>query len=235
MALMPKTDPFGIADSNIVVSDTAENASISSAEARGEDGFVVAVEGFGERKNPTVNYIVVGDTSSKEIVLGEAVAISGETENKMIPVSVSVSTSAGSAPTISVTGQSVPSAAVLSNGCKCTVALDSLSALHHAQLLGGVTFTGTGAHLTDATWSAECEISNAEVDGVVKAFDITGGKETVTATIQVSGSSYGAPTVTLPTGWAYTSPLSLTNPNGDFPTYTFTAEHPLAADAQSAP
>lgn len=230
MALMTKTDLFGIADNTIVVSDTSENASISSAEARGEDGFVVAVEGFGERKNPTVNYIVVGDTSSKSIVLGEA---SGTGNTKMVPVSVSISTSAGSAPTISVTGQSVPSGAVLSDCCKCTVELDDLSALHHAQLLGGVTFSGSGAHLIDSTWSAECEISNAEVDGNIKAFDITGGKETVTATIQVSGTSYGAPTVTLPTGWAFTSPLSLTNPNGDFPTYTFTAEHPLAADSAS--
>lgn len=111
----------------------------------------------------------------------------------------------------------------------------SLSGLYHAQDFG--LFTVTNGQLTDSTFTAEGQVGTAEVDGVVKSSDLVGGKVTVTATV-VGVSSTGTistPTVTLKafggkTG-KFTSPLSETNPNGDFPTYTFTAEWALSADA----
>ncbi len=94
----------------------------------------------------------------------------------------------------------------------------------------------TGGQLTDSTLTAEGQVGTAEVDGVVKSSDLVGGKVTVTATIVGVGNNGGisTPTVALNAfcgkAGMFTSPLSETNPNGDFPTYTFTAEWALSAD-----
>lgn len=97
----------------------------------------------------------------------------------------------------------------------------TVSPLHHAQTFGAFAITGAGAHLTQSSFAAECTVSTADKDGVPLAHDIVGGKVTVTGTIQVSNSAYGVPTVTPTNGWSFTSPLTETNPDGDFPTYTF--------------
>jgi hypothetical protein len=61
---------------------------------------------------------------------------------------------------------------------------------------------------------------------------------TVTATIVGVGSngSISTPKVNLNSfcgkAGTFTSPLSETNPNGDFPTFTFTAEWALSADGE---
>ena len=106
----------------------------------------------------------------------------------------------------------------------------TISPLHHAQNFGAFTIAGSGAHLTQSTFAAECTVSTADKDGVPLAHDIVGGKVTVTGTIQVSNSSYGVPTVTPSNGWDMTSPLTETNPDGDFPTYTFGLTNYLGAN-----
>ena len=76
------------------------------------------------------------------------------------------------------------------------------------------------------------------VDGVIKSSDLVGGRITISGEV-VGVSDAGAistPTLTVgtPSGnigtGVITQPLSQTNPNGDFPTYSFTVEFPLKAD-----
>lgn len=107
----------------------------------------------------------------------------------------------------------------------------SISPLHHAQTFGAFTYSGTGAHLTQSTFAAECTVSTADKDGVPLAHDIVGGRVTVNGTIQVSNSSYGTPTITPSNGWGLTQPLTETNPDGDFPTYTFGLTNYLSANS----
>lgn len=109
-----------------------------------------------------------------------------------------------------------------------------MSGLFHAQTFG--LFSVTNGQLTDSTFNAEGEIGTAEVDGVIKSSDLVGGKVTITGTIVGVNDSgtIAKPTVSLSalggkTG-VFTSPLSENNPNGDFPTYSFTAEWALEAD-----
>lgn len=109
-----------------------------------------------------------------------------------------------------------------------------MSGLFHAQTFG--LFSVTNGQLTDSTFNAEGEIGTAEVDGVIKSSDLVGGKVTITGTIVGVNDSgtISKPTVSLSalggkTG-VFTSPLSENNPNGDFPTYSFTAEWALEAD-----
>lgn len=157
-----------------------------------------------------------------------------EVDDKSIALaSVSITTKAGQAPTMQASGQQIEDDG--EEHCTCTLSSISLSGLYHAQDFG--LFTVSNGQLTDSTFTAEGQVGTAEVDGVVKSSDLVGGKVTVTATI-VGVSSTGTistPTVTLKafggkTG-KFTSPLSETNPNGDFPAYTFTAEWALSADA----
>lgn len=77
------------------------------------------------------------------------------------------------------------------------------------------------------------------VDGVIKSSDLIGGSVTVTGTI-VGVTDTGAiatPSISVLTPGGnvgkgvITQPLTQTNPNGDFPSYSFTVEFPLSADA----
>jgi len=119
--------------------------------------------------------------------------------------------------------------------CKCTLGTINVSGLFHAQTFG--LFTVSGGQLTDSTFTAEGQIGTAEVDGIIKASDLVGGKVTVNASIVGVGSNgaVSKPTVTLGEfcgkDGVFTSPLTETNPNGNFPTYSFTAEWALSADA----
>ena len=131
---------------------------------------------------------------------------------------------------MTASGSQVEDDIVLSS-CTATLPGITVSGLHHAQTFGAFTYTGTGAHLTQSTWSAQCDISPAEKDGTMLAHDIVGGTVTVNGTIQVSDPSYPVPVVTPASGWTFTAPLTETNPDSNFPTYTFTITKYLSADA----
>ena len=117
------------------------------------------------------------------------------------------------------------------SGCTATLPGITVSGLHHAQTFGAFSISGAGAHLTQSTWSAQCDVSPAEKDGQMLAHDIVGGTVTVTGTIQVSDASYPVPTLSVASGWTITAPLTETNPDSNYPTYTFTITKYLSADA----
>lgn len=229
MALKTKTDYFGLAKAGLEIASTAENRTQDTASATGANGFVVANEEVGDESlAPQCDYIVTGDVSVSGIVLGSVNTI----DSKAIALaSVTISTRAGEAPTLQAKGQQIESGGAAH--CTCTLSSISISALFHAQTFG--LFTVTGGQLQDSTLTAEGNIATAKVDGVIKASDLVGGKLTVSGTI-VGVSDAGAistPSITLTTGknGILTQPLTETNPNGDYPSYSFTAEFPLAADS----
>lgn len=104
-----------------------------------------------------------------------------------------------------------------------------MTGLHHAQTFGAFTYGGTGAHLTQSTFTATCTINVASKDGVPLAHDITDGRLEVNGTLQVSDASYGTPTLSAASGWNITAPLTETNPDSDYPTYSFTVTKYLTA------
>ena len=120
---------------------------------------------------------------------------------------------------------------IVEGSCKATLPNITIGGLHHAQTFGAFQLSGAGAHLTQSTYSAQCDISTAEKDGVILAHDIVGGTVTINGTIQVSNPSYPVPVLSVASGWTVTSPVSETNPDSNFPTYTFTITKYLTADA----
>lgn len=162
---------------------------------------------------------------SVQTVLTKKVALGG----------ITINTAAGQAPTMTATGSQIED-----NGsahCTCTLSGVSVSGLFHAQDFG--LFTVSNGQLTQSTLTINADIATAVIDGDIKSSDLVGGTIQVTGTV-IGVNDSGAistPTVTIstPTGnvgtGVVTQPLSQTNPNNDFPSYTFTAEWPLKADA----
>ena len=117
---------------------------------------------------------------------------------------------------------------------RVTLPAITISGLFHAQDFGAFTLGGTGAHLTSCTLEIAGTIATATKDGEIIAHDLTDVRMTVTANIQVSDSSYGDPTVTAASGWKITGPISETNPDADFPSYTCQLTKTIAADSNAA-
>lgn len=232
MALLTKVDYYNLGGSGWEVSDTSENRAVGyTAEAQGPDGFIVAVDAGGENVAPQVNYVATADATLSGVVLGSVQTI---LTKKVALGGITITTQAGEAPTMTATGSQIED-----NGtahCTCTLGSISVSGLFHAQDFG--LFTITNGQLTSSTLAIEGNINTAMVDGVIKSSDLVGGKITISGEV-VGVSDAGAistPTLTVgtPSGnvgtGTITQPLSQTNPNGDFPTYSFTVEFPLKAD-----
>lgn len=226
MAFKNKQDYFGLGSiDGLTLVSTAENKSSNVAEATDEAGFVVATEKQEDQMAPSCDFIVTNEVELSDIVLGEITAISNK---NYVLGEISISTSAGSPVTVSCSGMQVED---VTNFNSCTAELPSvtLSPLHHAQTFGAFTISGTGAHLIQSTFTASSTVSTATKNNQVLAHDITDARITVTGTIQVSSSTYAAPTITPSSNWVLSSPLTETNPDGDFPTYTFTLTSYLSA------
>lgn len=230
MAFKNKKEYFGLGSvTGLKLVSTTEGKSASSVEAKGEDGFTIAREVYGEKIAPSGEYEVIGDVTLTGIELGSVNTVDSK---KVALLSIRVSATAGAAPKVSVSGQDVGSAN-MTGACKVKLPAVVVKALHHAQNFGQFTVSGTGAHLTNSSIEFTAQLSTAEKDGEVIAYDIVDGRITISGTIQVSDASYGAPTVEA-SGYDFTSPLTESNPDSNFPTYTFTAVKSLAAESAAA-
>ena len=233
MALKTKVDYFGLATAGFEVSDTAENRSIGyTAEARGDDNFLVAIDAGGENIAPSCDYTVTSSASLANVVLGSVTTI----DDKAIALgSISITTQAGQAPKMSATGSQIEDGG--SAHCTATCSGVTLSPLYHAQDFG--LFTVTGGQLQQSTLTYSGDIATTMIDGVIKSSDLVGAAITVSGTIVGVGDDgkISTPTITLktPTGnvlaGVITQPLSETNSNGEYPTYAFTAMWGVKADA----
>lgn len=232
MALKTKTDYYGLASSGWEVSDTSENREVGyTAEAQGPDGFLVAIDADGEIVAPEVNYVATSNATLASVVLGSVKTILGKT---VALGGITINTSAGAAPTMTATGSQIEDGG--SAHCTCTLGGISVSSLYHAQDFG--LFTVSNGQLTQSTLTITGDVATTRVDGVIKSSDLVGGSIEVTGTIVgvTDAGVISTPTVTIntPSGnvlsGVLTQPVSETNPNGEFPTYSFTARWALQAD-----
>lgn len=124
-----------------------------------------------------------------------------------------------------MSGEEVPANSHCSNDCYYDIPSVSIEPCHHAQGLFGFDFSsiGSGFYVTQANYTVEGQITKATKDGDTVAYDITAGKITAQFTIQGTGGS-GTPTLDAPdsTTWFVTSPLTLTNPDASYETYSVT-------------
>ena len=106
---------------------------------------------------------------------------------------------------------------------------------HHARNnISDLTIGGTGCHLQSANYTYACSIGKATKDGVTIAHGVYEGY--VEAQIEIIQTGSTAPTLTLAnnSAWFISSPLSQTNPDADYPTWSATLRKHLTMTTPSS-
>ena len=219
-AFIAKQDYFGIADEATVVCISSNDGKAAEvAEATNEIGNV-----YGVKLSPSNEYQLARslDINKGSFQLG---GITTHGDVSICLGSMSIGTSAGSAPTISASGEQVESGA--SADCWFDIPAFRLEKCHHAQILfNAFTYNatsdnvGTGVHLKSASYDASCSITKGEKEGVCLTHDVTEGKIECSVEFIQTGST--VPEITAGSGWVVTSPLACSNPDADWPTWNAT-------------
>ena len=159
MAFKTKTDPFEIVGSltTIACKATADGNSASVAEARDENGTIVAQEVFGENMSPSADYAIKGTfaPSAGDIKLG---AVTTYKTKRVALTNLTINTSAGGEPTVSASGEPVEESTAGTCPALYSIPAFSLGPCHHAKILfSAFALDGTGCHLQCANYTASCE------------------------------------------------------------------------------
>lgn len=214
MALQEKTDYFGLAtdSSGLVITSSTENKSATVIQAQDAKGDVVAEEIVGETSAPSCTYVVKSDATITGQKLGSA-------SGGYVVASISITTGAGTPPGITVTGEAVPASS--HTDCYYETPACTVEVCHHAQILfSAFSLTGDGCYLTSANYTISGSLTKATKDGEIVAYDIIDGK--VEAVVEIVQTGAGAPTFAAGTDFTITSPLTKTEADSAYPTWTAT-------------
>ena len=220
-----QTDYYGLGSTTLILTSSDENKSVTVVQARNEKGDFVAQETCGETSAPNCSFVLKGDTTLASVKLGSP-NTSGD--KKYAITSITIDTSAGSPPSVSVSGEEVPSNST--QDCYYDVPSATIKACHHAQILWGcITESGdtlgAGIYLTQSSYSAQASLTKATKDGDTLAYDVIEGQ--ITATLTFQGTGAGTPSCTPGSDWVITSPLTKSSPDADYPTWTITLSKAL--------
>lgn len=214
MALQEKTDYFALAtdSSGLVITSSTENKGATVIQAQDAKGDVVAEEIVGETSAPSCTYVVKADATLTGQKLGSA-------SGGYVVSSISITTGAGTPPGITVTGEAVPASS--HTDCYYETPACKVEVCHHAQILfSAFSLTGDGCYLTSANYAISGSLTKATKDGEIVAFDIIDGK--VEAVVEIVQTGAGAPTFAPGTDFVITSPLTKTEADSAYPTWTAT-------------
>lgn len=234
-------DYFGLETSaagKVKCTSSNENRSKQSTSGANTYGDAAVVDSWGETAAPSAEYTVIAElTKAGFPALG---AVNTDTEGFDKPVvigSLTINTSNGNAPTLSVSGQVVQTGAKTLRDYKLPDF--TLSPRHRAQdFLSFCTIkTGTtdasdiddyGLENVSATFPIE--ITLAQPKGEVKNYDLHGGMATCNYTMNWYAAT--APTIVLTTeattrGATMSAPVDKSCPEGGYTQYTWTVSFPM--------
>lgn len=219
MSFLAKKDYFAslYEGQPLVITASDENRSAQTAQARNEKGDIVAEEVYGETAAPTCSYALSGDVDLTGIKIGFPFTTDDES---LVVTGITINTAAGQAPTVDIAGEIIPDSLTGHTDCYYIVPSATIEKCHHAQdVLGAYTLVGTGCYVTQANYGVETSLTKATKDGETVSYDVSDGKVTCSLTIQGTGQT-SAPTLTAKDGWKVTSPLTMSNPDAGYPTWT---------------
>ena len=227
-----KNDYFGLADGTMLVCSSSEDGrSNEVASATGHDGTIVAHNVYGEKIAPSNEYVMKAVTFSKnegELAIGQIHKLE-DNQTCICLGSLSIGTSAGSAPTISASGEQVEDNST--GNCLFKIPAISLTKKHHAQILfNAFSFTGTGIHLKSASYDITASITKGQKEGKCLTHDVVEGK--IACSVEFLSVSGNKPTLTPGDGWEVTSVLSSSNPDADWPTWSATLTMYLTKESE---
>lgn len=222
MAFNTVTDFYGLADGTMLACKASnENAGAQLVEAPMNDrGDIPAHEVLETVRNPSCDYEMLAawargaETTPNPVQLGGLSQLDGKA---FVLSNLTISTGAGSAPSISASGGQVNDGAA--EGDVYDIPAFSVAFKHTAQILwGAFTVGGTGCHLTQANYTASVTLSRGTVNGSTVSHDVQAGR--ITAAITISQVGDTAPTLTPETGWSVTSPLTKNKSDAQYPVWT---------------
>ena len=249
MSWETKTDYCGLDNSgdnnaNTLLTKTSDpNTSGQYLEKHGSNGAFVAAgcKSFGVRSAPSNTYTIAGtatissSTSTGLVCLGDVKTTGGK---KYALQSISWTTGADAEPTLSA------KAAEVAGSTRNTFKVPefSISPDHIAQIpafkffgestaVAAFSFSGEGCELLECGGEISCSVKTNDKNGDPKAHDVTNAHIVVNITIAQYGSA--TPTVTPASGWNVSSPLTSSDPDSDFPTWTMSLSRPLEKTPQS--
>ena len=214
MAFEKKTDYFGLATESggLVLTSSTENKSATVIQAHDEKGDVVAQEIVGETSAPSCTYVVKSDATLNGQKLGFA-------SGGYVVSSISITTGAGTPPSITVTGEAVPSSS--HTDCYYDTPACTVKVCHHAQtIFSAFTLSGDGCYLTSANYTISGSITKATKDGETIAYDIADGK--IEAQVEIVQTGATEPSFAAGSDFTITSPLTKTEGDAAYPTWTAT-------------
>lgn len=221
-----KQDYCGLAVANkIAIKSSTMNKSGQYLEKPGQHGAIAATKAFGIVAAPSCEYTILADHSfgDSAIKLGGIVSIDSK---KFALASIHYENGADQEPALSATAQQVEDAATAANSNYFAVPGFSVSTDECAAILmAAFTFSGADCELVKCSLDASCNVKPHTVNGDPVASDVTMGH----VQIQIEIAQYGTadPTLTAASGWDVSSPLTCTDPDADFPSWTATLSKPL--------
>ena len=167
---------------------------------------------MGETSAPSCTYVVKADATLTGQKLGSA-------SGGYVVSSISISTGAGTPPSITVTGEAVPSSS--HTDCYYDTPACTVEVCHHAQtLFSAFTLSGDGCYLTSANYTISGSLTKATKDGETIAYDIADGK--IEAQVEIVQTGATEPSFAAGTDFTITSPLTKTEGDAAYPTWTAT-------------
>lgn len=233
-----KIDYFGLAGTSLAVTSDTSGYSAEAIEPTDDKGSYIkdASMTYSAKLSPSNDYAVKAKWSPETFALGSintvrlaTPASSGiaaqEKDWSICLTNVSISTSAGSTPTVSASGESVEDGSVAT--CTYNATGFVLPTTHHAHILmDAFTLTGDGCYLKSANYTMSCSLGTATKNGTVLSHDVYEG--VVECQIDILQVKDANPDVTTPPvvtpgeDWVITSPLTRTNSDSDYPTWSAT-------------
>ena len=226
MSWNSKTDYCGLAvEGKIILKSATQNRTGQYLEKPGSKSAICATKPFGAASAPSCDYAIKGSKSfaAGDIKLGAVTTVDG---TRYALASVRYECGADTEPTYTGTAQEIEAT---SDGTQRTfdVPAFSISPDEAAEIImSAAPLTGTGCELTRCTMEASAYIKLHTVNGVIVSSDVTAGHVVVSLEILQSGDT--EPTVTAGSGWDISSPLTCTDPDADFPTWSCELTKPLA-------
>lgn len=209
-------------DAVIQLKSSEEGKTLSTKEAVDERGDVIARSVYGERATPSGEYEVKA-SGDLDIVLGAVNTVSSVV---YCVTGASITLSAGKPPTVKINGEALQNGATVSS--TITIPTIAMTTRHKAaDPLSGISLTGSGCEINECTIDATCNFSPATVAGVIISHDVSGGK--VVCKYKITQSTATPPTVSAGAGFAITAPLTCSNPDEDYPTWTVEVTDDLAS------
>lgn len=213
------------------IRDANENKSVQTYRAVDNSGAVIAEETFGSDSAPANSYALKAtlDADDGDLQVGSAV-ITTVDGVKYALQSVTINTSAASPVQISAVAQQVESGASAANAVAFDVPAFTVTTRHVAQDIFSAISTQTNLSVTSLQAVISCNVTKDTITGEIISSDANTGTITITGTAlqRSTANNAAAPAIAFADGWSVTSPLSCTNPETTYPTYSFTISKPLA-------